>query len=370
MTEDDIIELFKRYQEGNCTVEERDVLESWYLQYHSKNKSLHPEQIEEFGKEILAQLPATNPHRHFKMPWRLITAAALALFAVGFSLYLLKPKRSISKKFSYQIKAGSNKAILTLANGLKVNLSDVRNGLITKQDGITIEKATNGIVQYKQQAGLASAGLNQSNTVSTPNGGQWQVKLPDGTHVWLNAASSLTYPVSFNQLPNRKVKVTGEAYFEVAKDKKHPFIVEAGNQSVKVLGTHFNINAYANEPALKTTLIEGSIQLSTNQKVVMLKPGEQATLTKSKISIAKIDTEPIIAWKDGDFIFKNIDFRGTMRQISRWYDVEVIYKTEPVGFTPGGWISRSKDINTVLKIMEATEHVHFKVDGRRIVVTQ
>jgi transmembrane sensor len=370
MTEDDIKELFKRYQEGNCTFEERDVLESWYLQYHSNNKSLHPEQIEEFGKEILAQLPATNRQRPFRMPWRLITAATLALFAVGFSVYLLKLNRPITKKFTYQIKAGSNKAILTLANGLKVNLDDVSNGLITKQDGITIEKATNGIVQYKQQPGLTSAGLNQLNTVTTPNGGQWQVNLPDGTHVWLNAASSLTYPISFGHLSNRKVKVTGEAYFEVAKDKRHPFIVEAGDQSVKVLGTHFNVNAYANEPTLKTTLIEGSIQLSTTQKVVILKPGEQATLTNTKISIAKIDTEPIIAWKDGDFIFKDIDFKSTMRQIARWYDVEVIYQSEPVGFTPGGWVSRAKDINTVLKIMESTEHVHFKVDGRRIVVTQ
>lgn len=370
MTDDDIKDLFKRYQEGNCTVEERDVIESWYLQYHSENKSLLPEQIEEFGKEILAQLPAANPHQNFKMPWRLLIAATLALFAVGISVYLLKPNRQNSQNIAYRIKPGSNKAILTLANGVKVNLNDARDGFIIEQGGTTVEKTVNGIVQYKQQAGLANAVLNQLNTVSTPNGGQWQVNLPDGTQVWLNAASSLTYPVSFNQLPNRKVKVTGEAYFEVAKDNRHPFIVESGNQSIKVLGTHFNINAYSNEPTLKTTLIEGSIQLSTTQKVVMLKPGEQATLTKTKISIAKIDIEPVIAWKDGDFIFKDIDFKSTMRQISRWYDVEVIYKTEPVGFTPGGWISRSKDINTVLKIMESTEHVHFKVDGRRIVVTQ
>ncbi|MDT3401047.1 FecR family protein [Mucilaginibacter terrae] len=370
MTEDDIKDLFKRYQEGNCTVEERDVLESWYLQYHSKTESLRTEQIEEFGKEILAQLPAKNPHRHFKMPWRLLTAATLALFAVGFSIYLLKPNRPITKNFAYHIKPGSNKAILTLANGLKVNLNDVRNGFITKQDGITIEKATNGLVQYKQHGKFASVALNQLNTVSTPNGGQWQINLPDGTHVWLNSASSLTYPISFDRLPNRKVKITGEAYFEVAKDKSHPFIVEAGNQFVKVLGTHFNINSYPNEPTLKTTLIEGSVQISTTQKEVILKPGEQAKVSKGKISIAKIDTEPVIAWKDGDFIFKDIDFKTTMRQISRWYDVEVIYKTEPVSFTPGGWVSRSKDINTVLKIMESTEHVHFKVDGRRIVVTQ
>ncbi|WP_295769291.1 FecR family protein [uncultured Mucilaginibacter sp.] len=370
MTKDDILALFKRYQKGECTPEEKAILESWYLQYHSDNRKLNPEQIEEFGKQILQQLPVSNISKKYNLALRLMTAATLAVFLVGLSFYLLKPKRVKISHSAHVIRPGSDKAVLTVADGTIINLNEAKNGVISNQSGVDILKTKSGELIYKIGTEVTAESIGQFNTISTPKGGKWQVELSDHTHVWLNAASSITYPVSFAHQKNRSVAITGEAYFEVAKDQKHPFIVKAGAQTIKVLGTHFNINAYSNEPTLQTTLLEGSVQLATNKRILFLKPGEQASLSPKDITINTVDTEPITAWKKGDFIFKNIDFKASMRQIERWYDVDVVYQSEPKDFTPGGWVSRSKDINSVLKIMELTEHVHFKVDGRRIVVTQ
>lgn len=370
MTKDDIIALFKRYQRSDCTAEEKAILESWYLQYHSDNQKLQPEQIEAFGKQILQQLPVSNISKKVNLSWRLMTAATLAIFSVGLSFYLLKPQRVKVSHSAHVIQPGSDKAVLTLADGTIINLNDAKNGLVSNQSGVDILKTKSGELIYQIGGEVTAESLGKYNTINTPNGGKWQVELPDHTHVWLNAASSITYPVSFAHQKNRNVAITGEAYFEVAKDQKHPFIVKAGSQTVKVLGTHFNINAYSNEPTLQTTLLEGSVQLATDKRILLLKPGERASQSPEGITINRVDTEPITAWKRGEFIFKNIDFKASMRQIERWYDVEVVYQSEPKEFAPGGWVSRSKDINSVLKIMELTEHIHFKVDGRRIVVTQ
>lgn len=206
------------------------------------------------------------------------------------------------------------------------------------------------------------------NTLSTARGEQYQVRLPDSSLVWLNAASELKYPSSFNTLKERRVELSGEAYFEVAKNKKQPFVVQADGQEVKVLGTHFNVSSYSDEPDAITTLLEGSVQISGNGEVKVLKPGERAVRTGNQIKVSEADLSEDMAWKNGDFYFNNVGIASIMRQISRWYDVDIIYQGELTDEKFYGTISRSKNIKQVLNVLEKTKSVHFKVEGRRVLI--
>ncbi|WP_448634930.1 FecR family protein [Pedobacter panaciterrae] len=218
-------------------------------------------------------------------------------------------------------------------------------------------------------------GAQLFNTIETPNGGKYQVNLPDGTRVWLNAASLLRYPTKFSG-SKRVVELTGEGYFEVAKlPGKIPFIVKSEGQEVEVLGTHFNINSYEDEGPIKTTLLEGSVRVIRSKSSwnapdnnVLLRPGEQSELGEQKINVKEVNTESILAWKDGDFVFDGDDLKSIMRKVARWYDVEVIYKGEFDDVKFGGLISRSKNISSVLGIMESTGKIHFVIEGNRITV--
>jgi len=216
------------------------------------------------------------------------------------------------------------------------------------------------------------------NTIATPRGGQYQVILPDGSHVWLNAASSIRFPTMFATAA-RKVSVTGEVYFEVAKKinkstgKRLPFIVTADNQQVEVLGTHFNINAYTDEPLQKTTLFQGSIRIDRNEQSVILKPGQQAQVENNPASsrlvvTSDINTEEVLAWKNGYFLFYSENIEGIMRQVSRWYNVDVTFEKGIPDETFGGSISRFENVSQLLNVLQRTGSVHFKVEGRRITV--
>lgn len=301
--------------------------------------------------------------------WPRLIAAASILIIIGIGLYFYHADQKNEQETAYlqDVPAGKNKATLTLANGQKISINDADTGNIARQSGTQISKTADGQIIYKNLTHKSDQ--IEYNTLTTTRGEQTRLRLPDGSVVYLNAASSLKYPTSFANLKNRLVELSGEGYFEISKDKKHPFIVKSAKQEVEVLGTHFNINAYSDEAAVKTTLLEGSIRLAAINHSEILKPNEQAMLSNNRIAVNQIDPEETIAWKNNEFLFRNDDFKANMRKIARWYDVEVIYETNaPENFRFGGFLSRSRNLSVVLRLMEKTGAVHFRIDGRKVYV--
>ncbi|RQO72605.1 anti-sigma factor [Pedobacter sp. KBW01] len=297
-------------------------------------------------------------------------AAAAVLVVFSFTAYL-----SLNKKkehvFASDVAPGKNKAILTLADGRKISLSDAANGDLIEQAGVSISKTANGQLVYHIQKTTGDIDDSKVNTISTPNGGEWEIRLPDGSVVWLNAASSLQYPLNIGSSKQRKVELSGEAYFEVAKDKAHPFIVKTLKQELEVLGTHFNINSYANEIVTRTTLLEGSVRISdlSSNDMLVLKPGEQSVLSKNGIEIKKANTDEAIAWKNGYFMFDNEKQESILRKIARWYNVEIEYADpEAKEVMYYGTVSRFEKISKVLRKFEQTGEVRFDIKGNKIIV--
>lgn len=327
----------------------------------------------------------------YKMWFRYAAAAIVTIvMGIGFYFYNTADHKELNKRATDGFVTGQNKAVLTLANGEQIILNDASNGEIANQSGITITKSANGQLVYNIDPKVSAKSEHEKetyNTISTPKGGRYQINLPDGTKVWLNAYSSLTYPTHFSA-SGRKVTLIGEAYFEVAKfvstrpgdaHKRISFSVRTAQQEVEVLGTHFNVNAYPNETSTKTTLLEGSVKVVAKDNIQrnhvkseqgeVLQPGEQALLESGKIIVKDVDIAEAVAWKDGYLLFQDEGIRSIMRKIERAYDVEVSYEgpvnDEPIG---GQAISKSKTLTDILNILEQTEQFKFKVEGRRITV--
>ncbi len=273
-----------------------------------------------------------------------------------------------AKHNSTQIFPGGQKAILTMANGKVIVLANAANGILANVGGNKIVKRTQGQIVYDAKSTSPETEIGY-NTLTTPRGGEYQVVLPDGTKVWLNAASSITYPTQFSG-NERRVKLTGEAYFEVAKNKAKPFYVSMNDVQVRVLGTHFNISAYGDDDAITTTLLEGSVQVSKNKSVSIIKPGQQAVVnhTADNIQVSDANIEDAMAWKNGYFIFNNDNITGIMKKVSRWYNVDVYYAADLNDQQFGGSYYRSKNINELLEYLEMIGKIHFKIQERRITV--
>ncbi|MGN7989186.1 FecR family protein [Pedobacter sp. 22226] len=320
------------------------------------------------NKILTVDKPARSPRKMLMntIKW---AAAAVVFIVLSFTAYI-----SLNKKkehvFATDVAPGKNKAILTLANGKKISLSDATTGNIAEEAGFSITKTADGQLVYNI-AESENVEDTRLNTISTPNGGEWQIRLPDGSTVWLNAASSIRYPLNIGTAKQRVVKLDGEAYFEVAKDKLHPFIVETDKQSVEVLGTHFNINSYNDEIITKTTLLEGSVRVSqknTNQSEI-LKPGEQSILSVSGIDVRGVDVDEAIAWKNGYFMFNNEKQVSILRKVARWYNVEVEYADpEAKEVMYYGTVSRFEKISKVLRKFEQTGEVRFDIKGNKLIV--
>ncbi|WEK18463.1 MAG: FecR domain-containing protein [Candidatus Pedobacter colombiensis] len=360
--------LFQKYAAGNCTEAEKALLESWYLQ-HSPDAypDMSIEERLEDKQQILAALQQTIAPAKRNMLWPKMAGVAAVIFAlISFGLYTyLAKNKSIQHGTTIakaDVQPGGNKAVLTLANGQTINLSSDKKGIVIKAG----ELAYNDGTQIKTNE--LNAEIIERNTITTPVGGQYQIILQDGTKVWLNAASSLSYPTRFAG-KERKVEITGEAYFEVAHNKAMPFKVMSKGQTIEVLGTHFNVMAYENEHAITTTLLEGSVKVSNNTASKYLTPGQQAQVTGQHIAIADhIDLEEVISWKNGYFKF-NEDIKGIMNKIARWYDIDVVYKPGvDLNQTFSGEVSKSRNVSVLLKVMELTGNVNFKIEGRRIIV--
>jgi len=370
----EFLELRKKYLNGTASPDEIQLLEHYYELFSEEEDIIDQftddevAHMEKYLKEGITNSIIAKGRPHIPFYQTLIRAAAILLFvsATIILLYSRYTRKQIENKtaVTYDVAPGGNKAILTLSNGSKVMLNDSKNGLLATQAGALILKK-DSLLSYKSIARKTDAVTY--NTINTPNGGQYQLVLADGTRVWLNAASSLKFPTEFNG-NNRTVELTGEAYFEVAKDKHKPFNVKTANQTVQVLGTHFNVNSYTDEAVVKTTLLEGSVKVYSATASVLINPGQQALLSNNQLLVNKDpDVNEVIAWKNGMFQFNEADIQTIMRQIARWYDIDVEFKGKIPDYTYHGKISRNSNVSQVLKILELSG-IDFTIEGRKIIV--
>jgi ferric-dicitrate binding protein FerR (iron transport regulator) len=307
--------------------------------------------------------------------WKFAAVFFILLSAIGVFYKLSHPALKvgpvITKSIPYKndVPPGTDKAKLTLTDGSVIIMDGHTAGTVKSYAGLKITSA-HGAVSY-QVTDSNSVIKNQYNTITIPAGCKYKVTLPDGSMVWLNSESSLKFPVVFNK-SERNVYLTGEAYFEVAKNKLKPFKVFSNNTVVQVLGTHFNIHAYSDDEAVKTTLIEGSVKIYWGAESKMIVPGQQAyiKLNSSKIKIHEINVDESIAWKNDLFLFDSEDIKSVMKEVARWYNVEVEYKDDISQAHFSGSISRNNNISQVLNMLELTGGVHFAIDGRKIIVTR
>lgn len=324
----------------------------------------------------MAPLSANYPtaHRvHFlKASWFRYAAAVILMLGAGTYLWFTNTKNEVAftndnKRLQTDIAPGSDRAILTLSDGSTIVLENAKKGAIAQQGNTKVIKLTNGQLAYNVGNTLNKETLY--NIVTTKRGDQYRVTLPDGSKVWLNAASSIKFPTAFTGT-ERIVEITGEVYIEVAKSKEKPFTATANGTAVKVLGTSFNMNAYKDEGPTKTTLVEGSVKVIKGNKEVTLNPGQQAMIADNNNAIKvtdNTDIEQTLAWKNGLFQFKGADIATIMRQISRWYDVEVSYESKVPARRLTGELPRNIPLSSLLKALELNG-IHFRVENRNIIV--
>ncbi|WP_256002496.1 FecR family protein [Pedobacter deserti] len=376
MDQKEIDLLLEKYRNGYASDDEVARLNRWYRNIAYQD-AIYPEAEDQVKDRVHARLmssirPARSP-RLFRY-----VATVAAMFAIVLGGYMLvKESPDSSAKLleaGALIKPGSGKAVLILGNGERIALSDTTEGDLGVQNGTDMIRAVNGQVIYTDQPGVGKEGREPSpfNMLSVPRGGQYRLQLPDGTRVWLNAATTLKYRASFKGLKERLVELDGEAYFEVAKDAAHPFIVKARGQQIRVLGTHFNVSSYADETVAKTTLLEGSVNVepaASAVQPVVLKPGQQALLFAHRLQVSQADIDQAIAWKNLLFVFDHDDLQSIMKKVSRWYDVEIVYQDDDVKQEVfSGRISKFKHVAELLNKLSLTGAVKFKIEGRRILV--
>jgi transmembrane sensor len=325
---------------------------------------------DQYIKEPIRTIPI------YKRKWYLVAASVSLLLLASTALYVFQQRKEtvIAQRNNPaqhpDVDPGRNSATLTLDNGITIVLDSAANGTLAQQGNANVQKI-NGQISYLQTQETKNSNPVY-NTVATANGNQYQLVLTDGSKVWLNAASSIRFPATFTG-NERKVDITGEVYFEVAKDATKPFKVSFKDKSgapeeIQVLGTHFNVNAYPDEPEMKTTLLEGSVRIKNTNGVKMLEPGQQARIKPGGIEIKKdVDIEQVMAWKNGYFIFDNTDVHTLMRQVSRWYNVEINFdgKVTEDGFS--GKISRDVPLSKMIRILEMND-VYIVANGRKITI--
>lgn len=371
-------QVLERYEAGTASPEEMVFADRYLEMLNSRSPeltSLPDAERSAVGSEIYQQLlrdmkadegAVTLRPVHGKRRLWVAAAAAVFLLGAGYAIYRVWQQPTPAMAQHQDVQPGHAGAVLTLADGSQVVLDSLRNGVVANQGGAAVN-LQNGQLIYNTNAHTKELAYN---TMSTPRGRQYQLVLPDGSKVWLNAASSLTYPVAFDGA-ERKVKVSGEAYFEVAAQTK-PFKVEVSDgMEILVLGTHFNINAYTDEASANTTLLQGSVKVVTRGASQLLHPGEQAQVPANATYIKleqNIDGQAVIAWKDGSFAFNHADLKTVMRQLSRWYDIEVVFEGNVPAGSYSGEIDRSLTLEQVLKGLSKTR-LNYKIEnGRKLVI--
>jgi len=394
-------ELFKKYLENKCSPDElrlllkefdiednEELLRSLIIQELENEQEISSFTAEELENTLTGTFNAIKAKLDsekinvvapvvplMKRNWfRLAAAAVFVLAVIGAYLLVNQPPVELpvanNQHQANDILPGGNKAVLTLSDRSDINLENVSSGTIIKDGNTKVSKLNDGQLVYNILEEKPTQVLY--NTVTTPRGGQYQLLLCDGSKVWLNSASSIRFPVSFIG-DTRKVEVSGEAYFEVAKDPSMPFKVDvAGKNEIEVLGTHFNINSYEDDGSIKTTLLEGSVKVTSLKtgESKLITPGQQAQLnTNGEIAISKADHDKVIAWKNGYFNFDGADTRTVMQFVSRWYDVDVVYQGEIPQREFGGEIEKNLKLSQLLKILEKND-LQFRLEGKKLVVLQ
>ncbi|SDT56404.1 FecR family protein [Mucilaginibacter mallensis] len=373
-------ELLKKYLEGNCTEEEKAIVETWYVQHRVKTqKALTDAEQTRDIHQIINYLDTRVPGARKVQLWPRIAAAATILLFLSVSGYFLLHKQAgqqLVQNHPYDIAPGGNKAILT-SHGRKIILDNAKNGLIATNGSVAVNKKADGLISYDASQASNTNITMVYDTITIPRGGQYQLKMSDGSKVWLNAATILRYPEKFAGKERKIELISGEAYMEVVHNKAMPFKVLVKGQVIEDLGTHFNINAYDDEELIKTTLLEGSVKVNTGGQAFLLKPGQQAQVnaTTHLVSVHNVDTEDEIAWKNGLFTFHNASIQTVLRQLARWYDVKIEYEGQIPDRMFSGDIYRNTTALQALDLLSFTK-VHFRIekgaDGhseKKIVVT-
>lgn len=381
MEEENLQLLIDKYNSGLASANEKAIVESWYERINGADPELGAEELEEIRKDTYGKLMTyitehaessadeKRPYPFAAGKWA-AAAAILIACSLGLFFYFNKPEvPSLQNIVSNKIVPGGDRAILTLSDGSVVDLSSGNPGKVAVQGNTTVSKQGAGLLAYVRSK-VKAGHITGYNTLSTPRGGRHTLILEDGTRVWLNAASSIRFPTEFAS-GQRKVEIRGEAYFEVAKNKTKPFFVVSANQQVEVLGTHFNINSYEDEATVKTTLLEGIVKVSHGKQVAMLMPGQQSAINKNDPAAIHVmndaDTEAVMAWQNGNFSFEDDDIKSVMRQLSRWYDVDIEYKQDHLEEHFSGTFPRSMKLQDVLKVIAFTG-VKFKIEGRKVII--
>ncbi|MGV3684665.1 MAG: FecR family protein [Daejeonella sp.] len=378
MTKQEAQQLLDKYANGTCTPEEKALVERWY-EHQAMGQKLPGEISDHLASKLemwdnIREMSGLPEKSKRKLSQRILAAASIIIIlSAGIWFYKGRNEHQVVIAEKEEVKPADidpaeNKAVLTLANGSRILLDGSEKGLIANESGIKITKLSDGTVTYE----ATTAGNNNTNRltynkIETPNGGKYQIILPDGSKVWLNAASSLKFPTSFIG-KERDVELEGEAYFEVAKNKLLPFRVHTKDMNVFVTGTQFNVMAYNDEEFSATTLVEGSVDIKNSSEKLSLVPGEQA-VNRVGTSLRKneVDVEQFIAWKNGLFQFDNTDIQSVMRQLGRWYDVSVEYRGKIPHTKFGGYISRDSKLSQVIKMLELSG-VKFSVQEKKIIV--
>ncbi|WP_162618534.1 FecR family protein [Pedobacter yulinensis] len=374
MTREEYIRLYEKYMAGDCTEAEKNDIEAYISELDLAEFPWNPESMgdeQAFKNRVYNRLSSSIARPAKYRLWRRILAAAVTLLVVGTTIYLyrhlLPGSGQRAGMLTENIQPGTNKAILTLADGSTVILDKSGNGPVASQGLVEIVRNDNGEIVYEEGGGKPEAAYAQ-NMISTPRGAETQVVLSDGTKIWLNAASSVRFPVAFSGT-RRKIELTGEAYLEVAEDKSMPFVVAVRDREIEVLGTRFNVNAYEDRADVTTTLLQGSVRLKAHNRQVVLRPGQQGVAgDDGKLNVQPAALANAVAWKNGLFVFNGENIRDIMADVARWYDLEVDYVGSTEGKNFDAKMNRSDDIRELLKNMELTGMVRFKIQGRRVTV--
>lgn len=390
MHEKQLTSLIEKYLSGEATEAEKTQVEQWYESMEFSTRKLKQEEFDEIDASEARSLDALTrklserhsqatettgreviPSAGSRRRW-LVAAAVVAMIASASLFFLFRSSRDTlpapaSRVSETNILPGGTKAILTLGNGIKITLDSIHAGLVSTQGKTRVVKLGSGQLAY--HTGGLSSGQPVYNTIATPMGGYYQVVLPDGSHVWLNAASSIRFPTTFPE-GAREVQITGEAYFEIAQKRDQPFRVHVNGMTVTVLGTHFDVMAYQDETAIRTTLVEGSVKITKGDRAMTLTPGQQLSLnhTGHMTLTQNAEITKAIAWKNHLFWFDNDDIRTIMRQVARWYNVAV----EIEGDIPGhftGSLPRNVPVSKVFEVLQKTGSIHYRIESGKIIVS-
>lgn len=372
--------LLEKYRNNRCTEEELAILESWYNKYELTNLA----NLNDADWNNINATTAPAVKNEIKL-WLRIAGIAAAVIGMAVCIYFFTTPPHADSSLSSGANAkdlndilpGGNRATLTAANGNTINLSEKQTGVAIDATGLAYNDGTK---IDPSKLGMTNEAAGVQLTLTAPRGGQYHITLPDGTNVWVNAGSTLCFPSSFEDLPERRVLLIGEAYFEVAQAKKLfgmkkrarkvPFIVKTASQEVMVLGTHFNINAYPDEKETKTTLLEGSVGITaplSQADQTILKPNDQAVNNGSEIKVRKVDIEEAVAWKNGYFQFDEASIETVMKQLSRWYNIEVFYQGKIPKSKFYGQLPRKITLQKALDVLRLTD-IHYKIEGRKLTI--